>query len=129
MKVAVENLVDVICGLGDKYKYFHLEKCYCGAPMWQQPCLICSYYPQWGQTNSYSKGDDCTKESFVKYVNHRGNILEFYLHSFKKCVDPQTWITNKTRKITQGWEWPSAEEIWDYYQTKWAKERVTECLD
>jgi hypothetical protein len=118
MKITVENLVSTIQSLDPKFKYFHLTECFCGSPMWQQPCLICSYYPQWGQTNSYSKGDDCTKETFSKYINHSGNILEFYFKSFMRTLDPQKHILDNARKTTQGWEWPSAEEIWDYFKNK-----------
>lgn len=120
MNVTVENLVQTINGLDEKFKYFHLSQCVCGAPMWQQPCTICGFYPMYDFPIEAKKivYGYCTKEMFIRNVNHRGNILEFYLHSFMKCLDPQTWILNEARRKTQGWTWPLPEEIWDYFRNE-----------
>lgn len=117
----VSELVKTIQGLGDKFKYFHLDNCICGAPMWQQPCKFCGYYPEWSWTtnylNEYNKEHEgtCTKERFVKRVNAHGNIFEFYLRSFHNCVDPQYHLLKKAREDAKGFVWPTAEEIWDFY--------------
>ena len=115
MKVKVEELVSVIRNLGPKFNAFHLQPCYCGAPVWMQPCPICRYYPMYGCNGSDMGRNECTKESYVKRINRVCNILEFYLKSFENCVDPQTHILNKARRDTYGWEWPTPEEIWEYY--------------
>jgi hypothetical protein len=115
MKITVENLISTIQNLDPKFKYFHLTECVCGALMWQQPCLICCYYPPY---TKHVIEYYCTKESFCKYINHSGNILEFYFKSFMRTLDPQKHILDNARKTTQGWEWPSAEEIWDYFKNK-----------
>ena len=45
-QVTPQDTQDTIRNLGDKFRYFHLSVCVCGAPGWQQPCPVCSYYPR-----------------------------------------------------------------------------------
>lgn len=121
MKITVENLITTIQNLDPKFKNFHLSECICGAPMWQQPCLICDYYPMWSSpyhVKDYHRFNSCLKQSFIRHVNFSGNILEFYFKSFMRTLDPQKHILDKARETTQGWEWPTAEEIWDYFRVK-----------
>jgi len=42
-----EALWRLFTDLDDSLEYFHLSPCGgCGAPMWQQPCACCGYYPR-----------------------------------------------------------------------------------
>jgi len=123
--VIMWDLVDTIRGLGDKFKSFHLSTCICGAPMWQQPCSICGYYPQawddikykqrYGKSPHEHLKNQTKKERFCKIIRGAGNILEFYLKSFHNCVDPQHDKLNAAREQAQGWVWPEPEEIWDHF--------------
>lgn len=126
MKIEVQDLVTVVRSLGDKFKSFHFSPCICGAPMWQQPCRVCGYYPYWNddqiiqaRTGKDSHGhlrNSCTKEKYSKLVYSAGNILEYYFRGFYYCVDPQYDKLDAARAQAKGFVWPTPEEIWDYYR-------------
>lgn len=115
VRISVESLVSSVRSLGSKFESFHLQKCYCGCPMWQQPCMICGYYPMYGDPGSSMGKGECSKEMFCNAVNRAGGILEFYLKSFMRCIDPQEHILSKAREDSRGWIFPTPEEIWNYY--------------
>ena len=115
-EITCATLVDTIRALDDKFSAFHLSSCHCGAPVWQQPCPICGYYPAYGETNSSMEADACDLETFRKSIDWAGNILEWYLKSFMRCVDPQTHILDAAREATKGAAWPSADEIWLHFR-------------
>jgi len=93
--------------------------------MWQQPCAICGYYPQWWDDakimartgkDPHEHLKNCTdKDTFCRRVNAAGNILEFYLKEFHKCVDPQYDKLEDARQKASGLTWPAPEEIWDHF--------------
>ena len=120
-KVRLEDLVDTIRGLGEKFDSFHLSICICGAPMWQQPCSICSYYPMWswdrqaGITHDHLR-NCCDKEHFCKAVRKHGNILDFYLACFLRCVDPQRHLLDAAREQAKCLEFPEPEDIWEFFR-------------
>ena len=113
--ITPKNLVTTVRSLGDKFKWFHLSKCYCGAPMWQQPCVICEFYPQYGRTGSLMKKGECTKEQFCTKVDTAGSILEFYLKSFNKCLDPQQHLLDAARNKASNMVFPTSSDIWDHF--------------
>jgi len=117
-QVTSENLVATVRGLGEKFKYFHLSPCFCGAPVWQQPCPICGYYPMYGETNSGMDKGECTVELYAKAVKCAGGILEWYLKSYMSCVDPQKHLLDAAREQAEGIEWPTGEEIWEHFTQK-----------
>lgn len=124
--VPADQLVETIRELGDKFRNFHLKQCICSAPMWQQPCVMCGYYPQWNDDRKYEARtgksphehlkDSCTRLRFVRAVERAGGFLEFYLRSFERCLDPEYGKLSDARKEAQGLEWTEPGEVWDYFK-------------
>jgi hypothetical protein len=115
-KITCSELVKTIKGLSDKFASFHLSSCHCGAPVWQQPCPVCGFYPMYGELNSSMEKDACTLEDYQKNVDWKGNILEWYLTSFMRCVDPQEHLLAAAREASKDMEWPTADEIWHHFR-------------
>ena len=126
MKVEVQDLVTVIRGLGNKFEYFHLSQCICGAPMWQQPCRICGYYPTHNDDRIYQARtgknpherarNSCTKKNYAQIISISGNIFEYYLRGFHYCMDPEYAKLNAARELAKSFTWPTADEVWDHYR-------------
>lgn len=129
----VRDVVLTIRQLGPKFENFHLTPCGgCGCPMWQQPCLICGFYPYGSkvtgaaaQSNRPSQLNNepwvCSKEEWTKAVNGRGGIVQFYLSCYHKCVDPQHDKLNVALRKAEDYIWPSADVIWDHARKAYLK--------
>lgn len=68
---------------------FHLSTCpQCNAPGWQQPCPVCSYYPQYGRPTKAEMAahKKVTREEYTALVAKRGGIGVWYFNDFKNTV-------------------------------------------
>lgn len=134
-QVTPEATQEAIRNLGDKFRYFHLSVCACGAPGWQQPCPVCSYYPRGDGLRScrrsvlnpsetriifdrYIVPEDklVTREEYDAIVTQAGGILEWYLRSFMRCVDPQRHLLDAAREQArqQSLVFPTGAELYDW---------------
>ena len=70
---------------------FHLAPCGgCGAPSFQQPCMMCGFYPM-GTPTAADISPPAKREAFVRAVEGsmpegRGNLATWYLSSRRKTV-------------------------------------------
>ena len=99
-------------------------------PMWQQPCMICGYYPM-GE-RYVAPSEDAKLYAKTQWCNDvkRLGIVNFYTSSFKRSV---AWTGdmygNSSSQLPDGsyrehvyrveergreHEWPTADEIWNY---------------
>ena len=72
--------------------HFHLAPCVCGVPMWQQPCLICHYYPYSSEDNTDLRRK-CResvrhpRDAFIAAIERAGNIAVWYVgHWRRSCA-------------------------------------------
>ena len=125
-----EYVVAFICGLHYKTKYFHLKKCLCGGWVWEQPCPCCGYYPYGDDPEARRRAEahKVTKEQWVQKVLNSGTILDFYLDCYKKCVDPQDFITDAIREYVKASHirLPHPSLIWDLLEGGW---KMTTVMD
>jgi hypothetical protein len=98
---------------------FHLKRCYCGAPTWQQPCPTCGYYPMYGTPGTSCKPDSATRERFAARARHFGGVAAWYFAGFRQVVayaeDP-AFRDRIDRLVVDAATWtnvPTPEEVWD----------------
>ncbi len=127
--------VATVRALGDKFSWFHLRPCVCGAPVWQQPCPVCGHYPMSDGLRSCRRAvrnpsgttvvrdmyvvpedDRVTREEYDGIVAGAGGILEWYLKSFERCMDPQRHLLNQARESAkaQGLIFPTGAQLYDW---------------
>lgn len=98
---------------------FHLSRCHCGAPSWQQPCPTCGYYPMYGTTGTSWQPDSATREGFAARARHYGGVAAWYFAGFRRVVayemDP-SFRDRIDRLVVDAATWtdvPTPEEVWD----------------
>lgn len=75
---------------------FHLDPCGgCGAPSFQQPCLVCGFYPM-GSNKGHWSPKVCSREHFVAHVARsapegRGNLATWYVSHYNRQPTPVDW--------------------------------------
>jgi hypothetical protein len=70
---------------------FHLHPCVCGVPMWQQPCRICGFYPDWGRDNrphteACKRSVPDPRTAFITAVERAGNIAVWYVSGWRRSA-------------------------------------------
>jgi hypothetical protein len=72
---------------------FHLFRCVCGAPSYQQPCPSCGYYPMAGDPScretARCKGT-AVQAHWTSAVERAGGIAAWYLSNYRRT---QAWST------------------------------------
>lgn len=71
---------------------FHLHPCVCGVPMWQQPCCICRFYPEWGARGDYNerhreackRGVTDPRATFITAVERAGSLAVWYVSGWRR---------------------------------------------
>lgn len=98
---------------------FHLGRCFCGAPSWQQPCPTCGYYPMYGTTGTSWARDSATREAFVRTAERHGGVAAWYFAEHRRLV-AYAKQPDFARRIdalvtaARGWaDVPSPGEVWD----------------
>lgn len=85
-----ENLVAKVRSLSPLFTHFHLSPCTnCGTPSFQQPCPFCGHYPMGGNNglSQLSANERLANAAeFVKRVARHGNIVCWYIASFRNTV-------------------------------------------
>lgn len=98
---------------------FHLSKCVCGVPMWQQPCAVCDYYfthslpsnecharhERQAEACRERTGDPRTafrkaiENSGDEELGYEGNLATFYIRSWRRsCAwNPSAQEDNRPR--------------------------------
>jgi hypothetical protein len=100
---------------------FHLGRCHCGAPVWQQPCPICRYYPANGSTGTTAAPNSCTKERYVALAERHGGIAAWYFAGYRNtgAYAKQPGFARMIDELVEDaktWtDVPSAAEIWDHF--------------
>jgi hypothetical protein len=98
---------------------FHLRRCYCGAPSWQQPCPSCGYYPMYGTTGTSAAPDSATRERFVARAAAYGGVAAWYFAEFRQVIAyrKDAAFAAKIEALVaeaKGWtDVPTPGEIWD----------------
>lgn len=98
---------------------FHLSRCYCGAPSWQQPCPTCDYYPMYGQTGTSRARDSATREEFVAKAERHGGVAAWYFACYRRTVAyKENWRFRERIdglvETARSWAGvPSPGEVWD----------------
>lgn len=94
-KDKLERTIAMVQSLGNTFlRYgspFHLDPCAaCGAPVWQQPCPVCRYYPDVSyprrNAEDIARTEKCTRERFQQLVARHGNIAAWYVDDFRNTV-------------------------------------------
>lgn len=99
---------------------FHLSRCYCGAPTWQQPCPTCGYYPMYGSTGTSWARESATREGFVATAERHGGVAAWYFAGYRRTVAYQNdyrFAAKIDRLVASAKAWedvPTAGEVWDY---------------
>ncbi|MDQ3607197.1 MAG: hypothetical protein M3418_13545 [Gemmatimonadota bacterium] len=103
---------------------FHLSPCYCGAPIWSQPCAVCGFYPDWSNPRitgtSWARGS-CTRETFVRLAENHGCVAAWYFAGFRRTVayKPHSDFAATIETLiadAKGWsDAPTPAEIWDAF--------------
>ena len=116
-----------IRALGERCQWFHLSRCACGAPCFQQPCTICGFYPMGNYASETTRvAGKGTREAFVASVGRYPNIGAWYvLESRKHTI---AWANNPEFRaaveadasacVKQPEPWPTAGEIYDIFAAK-----------
>lgn len=117
VKEAVEKIARLQEKLFLKESPFHLQSCGgCGAPAFQQPCLICRYYPR-GSDKGYWEPNVATIEDFRKNVEKSGpdgkdgTVATWYiryLDSWDKRREPRREFVCAAAEL----DVPSIEDFW-----------------
>ena len=124
MNVTTTTIQNTIRSLGEHWRSFHLHPCaQCGCPSWQQPCPVCAFYPY--GSKGYAEGARVRKtkpptfKRFKRWHDAHGNIFEAVLAQVRSpipegqaSVAPQV---TRARAETEGWTWPTAQELWDTF--------------
>jgi hypothetical protein len=103
---------------------FHLSRCYCGAPSWQQPCPTCGYYPMYGLTGTSWARDSATREGFVARAERHGGVAAWYFAGYRRTVAyTKDWRfaeeIDGLVEAAKTWEGvPSPGEVWDMVRGK-----------
>ncbi|HST58968.1 MAG TPA: hypothetical protein VLK84_09775 [Longimicrobium sp.] len=98
---------------------FHLARCYCGAPSWQQPCPTCDYYPMYGSTGTSWAPESATRGGFVATAGRHGGVAAWYFAGYSRTVAYRTDWRFRERidaLVAAAKEWegvPSPGEVWD----------------
>jgi hypothetical protein len=98
---------------------FHLRRCYCGAPTWQQPCPTCDYYPMYGSTGTSWEKDSATREGFVTRASAYGGVAAWYFAGYRRTVayaNNSSFAAKIDALVEQAKGWtdvPSPGEVWD----------------
>ncbi len=111
--------------LDERCRYFHLTRCECGAPCFQQPCSICGFYPMGDYAKQAARvAGKGTRERFVDSVEDHPNIGVWFVMgryvgtvAWKQDPDFRVEIEALTESIAAQVEppWPSAAEIYDIF--------------
>jgi hypothetical protein len=98
---------------------FHLSRCYCGAPSWQQPCPTCGYYPQYGRTGTSWARDSATREGFVARADRHGGVAAWYFAEYRRTVAYQKderFAQRIEALVADARTWPDVPDpgtVWD----------------
>lgn len=104
MDPQVDEMIRRIRGLaiakydGVTTEHFHLRPCGgCSAPMWQQPCALCGFYPYGRPTDLEIAACKRTipdpRKSFIDAVHHAGNLAVWYIRNWRNSM---AWIDDVT---------------------------------
>jgi hypothetical protein len=98
---------------------FHLSRCYCGAPTWQQPCPSCGFYPMYGSTGTSCARDSATRERFIATAERYGGVAAWYFAGYRRTVaygkDPR-FAAKIDRLVASARTWdgvPTPGDVWD----------------
>jgi len=111
-------------------KSFHLTECACGVPMWQQPCLVCGYYPYLSRPNKAHE-EACRRsvknprEAFRKAIErsgdevlgYEGSIATFYIRGWRGTCAWNPGALDTPEKLAR-WSVPPREKILTEAQAK-----------
>jgi len=131
MRITADNVQDAIRSLGQHWRYFHLGPCArCGCPSWQQPCPVCGFYPYgargYAEGRKWREANPPSFERFEAWHNRHGNIFEAVMAQVSKLVPAgQAMVApqvDRARREAEGWEWPTARELWDAFGSGSTKE-------
>lgn len=127
------ELIDYVRSLHESFQYFHLTKCGgCGGPSFQQPCVICRYYPMGDDPKERARCAEYktfAKQDFLRSVSQFPNIVCWYIGTgiMKSCLfirsqwdqplkEDEIDLKYKIKKIYEEQSkldiFPSAEQIW-----------------
>ena len=112
---------------------FHLSRCYCGAPSWQQPCPTCDYYPMYGSTGTSAARDSATRETFVATATRHGGIAAWYFEEYRRTVayakDPGFAARiDELVEAAKTWEdVPTPGEVWDWVRGEGPTAGAVQC--
>lgn len=104
---------------------FHIGPCYrCGAPVWQQPCPVCGYYPGRGFDDPIPSAKDkeyyrCSFGRFEQIVSRNGNYAAWYFSGYRGTSGYRNkpgfaLLVEKVVEEAEGLQCPTAEDIWEY---------------
>ena len=132
----VRATIEAICSFaspdrGDPVttEYFHLHPCGgCGAPMWQQPCQLCRFYPMGRATDEEvarcKRLVPDPRASFTKAIERNGSIAVWFIRSWRNSVawrDDSVFLRQLEELEVRAAEIPCADggEIYDEIVTAW----------
>jgi hypothetical protein len=106
---------------GERASYFHLSRCACGQPSWQQPCPLCGYYPYGNdpEERERCRRQGLTKEHWLRRVASHGSIGAWYFSGLKNTVAWAEDTGDFRAKVealiakAESAEWPDPSEVYD----------------
>lgn len=111
---------------------FHLSPCHrCNAPVWQQPCPVCDYYPRGNEDGQMRIGSEEWNaaasryraqafEGFERHIHHYGNIAAWFFSNYRNTVAYKEdgffkRVLEEVIKEVSEMTFPDAEHIWRAY--------------
>jgi hypothetical protein len=98
-QLSVNNTIDAIKNLCPddqpvRTQNFNLWPCVCGVPMWQQPCMVCGWWPEgnWSATYREQRRESCVKRvsdarnAFITHCEQNHNIAVWYVSHWRRTA-------------------------------------------
>jgi len=118
--MAVPDLIEKIRTVHPSYKYRGLNLCFlCRAPVWQQPCPCCGYYPMGG--GPVIQGVPFPRDQWLARVKKEGGILAWMMSHHQRNVIPEGRASvietnQEIRAKFDIWVEPYPEQVWAHFQ-------------
>ncbi len=120
----MQTAVDLVARVQEKHlggsrSPFHLSPCGgCGLPCFQQPCLVCGFYPHYSD-ESRRPGPQLSCDAFVKSVetsapNRKGNIGTWLASNYRRTLAP--YLADNMMPEMLALELPSASSICEFFK-------------